>query len=342
VDDFARFTSDERQLYFEQAAAQLGMSAQVIEKDFWVCWSLRRLFSLDEFRDHLTFKGGTTLSKVYQVIERFSEDVDVAIERDFLGFGGDNEPERGKSGKEQQRRIDRLKAACQAAVADRLQPQLREAVAVALGNDAGRSVSLDPADPDRQSLLFHYPPAIKGSLSPYFAASVKIELGARSDHFPVEDATVTPYLSEVFPEALSDPAVVVRVMTAARTFWEKATILHMLHHQPEERKTAPRMSRHYYDIFQLSRSPVLEYALGAMDLLDRVAVFKGVFFKAAWARYDEARPGTLRLIPPQRIVGLLTRDYAEMRPMFFREPPPLEQILAYLPELENRINGTNG
>jgi len=114
VDDFARFTSDERQLYFEQAAAQLGMSAQVIEKDFWVCWSLRRLFSLDEFRDHLTFKGGTTLSKVYQVI------------------------------------------------------------------------------------------------------------------------------------------------------------------------------------------------------------------------------------PPQRIVGLLTRDYAEMRPMFFREPPPLEQILAYLPELENRINGTNG
>ena len=69
MDDFAKLPSDERRVYFEQAAARLGLSAQVIEKDFWVCWSLRRLFSLDEFRDHLTFKGGTSLSKVYGVIE---------------------------------------------------------------------------------------------------------------------------------------------------------------------------------------------------------------------------------------------------------------------------------
>ena len=86
MDDFAKLPSEERQTYFEQAAAQRGLTAQVIEKDFWVCWGLRRLFSLSEFRDHLTFKGGTSLSKVYQAIERFSEDVDVAIDRSFLGF----------------------------------------------------------------------------------------------------------------------------------------------------------------------------------------------------------------------------------------------------------------
>ena len=89
MDDFARMPSEERRLYFQQAAAEMGISAQIVEKDFWVCWSLKRLFSLDEFRGHLTFKGGTTLSKVYHIIERFSEDVDVAIERDFLGFGGE-------------------------------------------------------------------------------------------------------------------------------------------------------------------------------------------------------------------------------------------------------------
>ena len=140
MDQFGKLPSDERRPYFEQAAATLGLSAHIIEKDFWVCWSLRRLFSLAEFRDHLTFKGGTSLSKVYRAIERFSEDVDVAIERGFLGFGGDNEPEKGESGKEQQRRIARLKKACQAAVADRVQPQLREVVKAALGGDTGWSL----------------------------------------------------------------------------------------------------------------------------------------------------------------------------------------------------------
>jgi len=74
VDNFVRLPQDERRVYFEQTAARLGLSAQIIEKDFWVCWSLKRLFALDEFRDHLTLKGGTSLSKVYNVIERFSED----------------------------------------------------------------------------------------------------------------------------------------------------------------------------------------------------------------------------------------------------------------------------
>jgi len=338
VDKFAQLPSDQRRPYFEQAAALLGLSAQMIEKDFWVCWSLRRLFSLAEFRGRLTFKGGTSLSKVYRAIDRFSEDVDVAIERKLLGFGGDNDPEKGVSGKEQQRRINRLKEACQAAVVDRLQPQLREAIMAALGEQTGWNLSLDLADPDRQTLLFQYPPAITGTLSPYFATSVKIELGARSDHFPIERATVMPYLAEAIPHSLSEARVHVRVLTAARTFWEKATILHMLHHQPEDRKIAPRMSRHYYDVFQLSQGDIWEQALDAMDLLERVAVFKGIFFKAAWAKYDQARPGTLRLVPGEQIIGELARDYKAMQPMFFREPPQLEQILARLPELENRIN----
>jgi hypothetical protein len=85
---------------------------------------------------------------------------------------------------------------------------------------------------------------------------------------------------------------------------------------------------------------VLKQALREMHLLERVAVFKGVYFKAAWARYGEARPGTLRLMPGERIIGPLGRDYAEMRPMFFSEPPPFEEILAHLPELEDRINKT--
>jgi hypothetical protein len=232
LDDFARLPAQERRLYFEQTAAQLGVSAQIIEKDFWVCWCLKRLFSLDEFLDHLTFKGGTSLSKVYKLIERFSEDVDVAIERSFLGFGGDKEPENSPSGKEQKRRILQLKKACQANIADRLAPQLRTAIATQITDDGSWNMAFDPADKDNQTLLFQYPSAVTTELSPYFASSVKIELSARSDHFPVESAVVSPYLSDAFPDALTNNAARVRVLGAERTFWEKATILHVLYHGP--------------------------------------------------------------------------------------------------------------
>jgi hypothetical protein len=340
VDDFARLPCSDRRVYFEQAAAQRGLIAQMIEKDFWVCWSLKRLFSLAEFQGHLTFKGGTSLSKVYHVIERFSEDVDVAIERAFLGFGGDKEPEKGHSGKEQQRRVERLKAECQSAVTDRLQPQLRKAITMALGSADGWTLSLDPADPDQQSLMFEYPPAIAGSLVPYFAAAVKIELGARSDHIPVEVHDVTPYVSDEFPDVFSQPQANVRVLAAARTFWEKATILHALHHASDDRKIQAGMSRHYYDVYRLAHSPIFQRALDSIELLERVAVYKSVFFKSAKAHYETARPGTLRLTPSSLIIGELKQDYLSMQPMFFANPPSFDTILSSLPEFENLINNT--
>jgi hypothetical protein len=338
VDDFARLSSQERQLYFEQAAAQRGLLAQFVEKDFWVCWSLKRLFLLDDFRDHLTFKGGTSLSKIYHVIERFSEDVDVAIERSFLGFGGNMEPEKGESGKEQQHRIERLKEACRIAISQRLEPQLRNAISTQIGNDAIWTLTPDSASQDGQTLLFQYPPAITSGLSPNFTQSVKIELGARSDHFPVESASMTPYLCDAFPNALPDRTVEVRVLGAERTFWEKATILHMLHHYPDDKQLRPHMARHYYDVFQMSNSPVWERSIKAIDILDRVAAHNNIFFKTGWANYDKARRGTLRLTPCEQIVASLKKDYETMQPMFFGEVPPFEKILSRLPELENLIN----
>ncbi len=340
MDNFARLSSQERQLYFEQSAAQLGLSAQIIEKDFWVCWSLKRLFSLEDFRGHLTFKGGTSLSKIYHIIERFSEDVDVAIERSILGFGGENEPEKGITGNEQQRRLDRLTEACQNSIKDRLLPQLRDAIDTSLGRETDWRLSLDSSDPDRQSILFQYPSAIKGDLSPYFPASVKIEMGARSDHFPVEEHTVTPYMWDALPQAFSNPSTTVRVLAVTRTFWEKATILHRLHHLPERVAIPPRMSRHYYDMFKMSQGDIWNEILGSLNLLDRVIEQTDFFFKRVWAKYDEARHGMLHLSPSDRIVGLLKQDYRDMRPMFFNEPPPFERILVHLSGLEKIINET--
>jgi hypothetical protein len=98
------------------------------------------------------------------------------------------------------------------------------------------------------------------------------------------------------------------------------------------------MSRHYYDTFRISQSPLLERALQNIELLHRVADHKGVFFKVAWAKYDQAKPGTLRLTPNERILSYLKRDYEDMQPMFFGAAPSFAAILEHLGDLEDRIN----
>lgn len=339
MDNVANLPATERRLYFEQAAARDGrLSAQLMEKDFWVCWILKRLFGLGEIRDNLTFKGGTSLSKVYRVIERFSEDIDISIERAFLGFGGDDEPEKGSSGKEQARRIDRLKEACQRFVAGTLYSELQASIATSLHNAENWQLSIDADAPDHQSIRFQFPQAITGGLSPYFAQSVKIELGARSDHFPVETGVIRPYLDDAIPDIVQDSVVPLRVLDAERTFWEKATILHAIHHRDPGKSIPIRQSRHYYDLFQLANHPIGERAIARLDLLERVVFHKTIYFKSGWARYDKAKPGTLRLVPGDERIQELERDYDDMQPMFFGDVSPFETILNRLREIESRIN----
>src|SRR5512138_3580661 len=134
MDHFVRLPRDERSLYCVQAAERLRLSPQIVEKDFWVCWTLQALFALPGLGAALIFKGGASLSKVYQLIERFSEDIDVSIDRARLGFGGTEDPVAAASMKERGRRIDRLKAACQRAVAAEIQPAPAEVIQKAGGN----------------------------------------------------------------------------------------------------------------------------------------------------------------------------------------------------------------
>src|SRR6266566_7328364 len=126
MDSVLQLSPRERAEVFQRTTQQTGFGAQIVEKDFWLCWTLKELFQLPVIGEHLIFKGGTSLSKVFKVIERFSEDIDVSIDRGFLGFGGTNEPEAGASNKEKQRRIEALKAACQQKIANELKPALEE------------------------------------------------------------------------------------------------------------------------------------------------------------------------------------------------------------------------
>lgn len=335
MDRVLALSARQRDELFSAAAQSSGLSEIVLEKDFWVCWTLRELFAHPRHGEHMLFKGGTSLSKAYRLISRFSEDIDISLDRAWLGFGGDREPEVAV-GKERQRRIDQLLAACRETVRRDLLPALRDAFAAKL--TSSWNLELDPDDPDGQTLIFVYPSSYGGRGSDYIERAVKIEFGARADHWPSESKLITPYVAEEFPKGFEAAATQVKVLSAERTFWEKATILHAEFHRPPEKGSPARLSRHYYDIDALIRSGVADRADPA--LLQRVARHKQVFFRSGWASYETAERGGLRLAPQGDRVATLRDDFRKMAEMFFAQPAEFDAILSALKSWETKFNGS--
>ena len=337
MDKFVLLSDKDKRAYFEVAAADLNVMPQLIEKDFWVCWILKILFSLPESGSHLTFKGGTSLSKCYDVIRRFSEDVDVSIERSFLSSKQAIEPKKQESNKENQRRLERLQVACQEKIDETIIPELKKKIGSVLFDKKEWKIELDPNDALRQTVLFTFPHALTNSMESYVKSAVKIEFGSRADHWPVETMTVNPYVANVSGN-LTVKGTSVRVLAAERTFWEKATILHMIYHYPKGKNVPPRMSRHYYDLFAMANTPIYAKSLEKIELLKHVSEHKSLFFKANWAHYEEAKPGSLRLVPRDDQKGQLKTDYRQMQQMFFEDPPSFESIVEKLRGVEDKIS----
>jgi hypothetical protein len=244
------------------------------------------------------------------------------------------EPDKKQGTKENQRRLDRLKQACQEKIADVIIPELEKKTGSALSGIGQGEIKLDPDDPDNQTVLFTYPSVIENGKSSYVQPVVKIELGARSDHWPVEVMSIKPYVSNAAGKMAIEGAQV-RVLGAERTFWEKATILHAISHGS---KLRTRMSRHYYDVGEMVDSPIYGKAIQSIDLLIKVAEHKALFFKDSKAHYDLAKPGILRLMPLDEHLVQLNDDYRQMQEMFFEDPPSFESVLEKLKTAEEEIN----
>jgi Nucleotidyl transferase AbiEii toxin, Type IV TA system len=344
MDDVARLAARDRADLFSTAASLRGdMRAEVVEKDFWVCWTLKRIFTLQAPPAGLIFKGGTSLSKAYGAIARFSEDVDLSFDRAALGFGGEKDPGAAPSQNQTRKRLEDLSEVCRKMIRERFGPQLGETFTEFLGmhpSPATWQIDPDPDDPDGQTLLFHYPAGLargeRGAL-PYIRPVVRLEMGARGDQWPAEAKAIVPYAAEAVPKPFKDPRCPVRVLGAERTFWEKATVLHACCHCPEGRPWKERQSRHFYDVARLYEAGVGKKALADLELLRKVAEHQAVFFRSSWSRYEEAVPGTLRLVPPEHRRKELDEDYRKMGEMIFGEPP-LERIVTVLGEIERGVN----
>lgn len=331
-DPYLKLNSLQRVELLDEVSRRRNLAPAILEKDYWVCLTLGALFSLPEIGEHLVFKGGTSLSKVFGLIDRFSEDIDLSFHREYLGFGDDRDPEAAGSNKQVKSRIEDLQAACVSCIREKLRPGLSERLASTLGTADGWSIDMDGQDP--QTLLFHYPQAGASELL-YIKPSVKIELGARSDHWPLETRSMRSYVGEALDLPMGNATV--HALTAERTFWEKATLLHAECHRPLDKVLPARYARHYHDMARLAESPVAERALADVDLRKRVVAHKSVYFRSASAHYELAVPPTLRLIPDPERIPDLQKDHDAMVPMFFAPPPPLSQILETLRSLESRI-----
>ena len=346
MDDVARMDPHDRRDLFSEAAARRGnISAGVIEKDFWVCWTLKQIFALGPSPAQLIFKGGTSLSKVYGIIERFSEDIDLSLSREDLGFVGDRDPYKATSGKKEQALVDALVKRCKQAITEELLPKLHSRFESVLGSgDEGTPWALNPDAEDPQKIFFTYPAGIdsggEGAPNPYVRRLVLLELGARSDHWPAEEHTIRPYAAEELPDLFRVPDCVVRTLSAERTFWEKATLLHAEAHKPLDKPTGDRLSRHYYDLVRLYESRHGQGALANLPLLTQVITHKRLFFRSGWANYNTALPGTFRLVPPVERHAALKADYRAMQEnMIFGESPPFEDLMRSIRKIEAKING---
>ncbi len=307
---FHTFSSNDRRDALEVAASQSGRPAYLLEKDIWVVNALRFLFDAP-FGEHLAFKGGTSLSKAYKAIRRFSEDIDITYDIRVIAPDLASEMDKGLSLTRNQSDKWRKKIRCQ------LNEQMCEQILPNMKEGLFRSDLPARVYVDKESLS----PTLRIDYSPLFddygfvKSEVMIEFDARATGEPREERIITCDAAEFLPDDMEFPSARASVLLAERTFLEKATAIHVFCLQ--ERRRGERLSRHWHDLVRLDNAGYADKALSNSQLVFAVARHKAMFFPendAAGKRidYHVALSGGLRLIPSGEARRILAEDYARM------------------------------
>lgn len=327
---------------FQVTALRMGTAAVNVEKDFWVCLTLEALFNWPMERGaRLLFKGGTSLSKAWGLISRFSEDIDVSISRNDIGAPGEADELGTLSGAQRKKRLEAMTGAASRYIAERLLPHLRDEVIASIFAQAGRGgdafrIQVDPAE--SQTLLFAYPSVLDAG-DDYVRREVKIEMGARAAFDPHEAVTITPFVLADVAGLPLDVAGIATVLPT-RTFLDKAFILHEFRARFDDRRELPaggqRLTRHYYDLHRLLASEAGAGAIADTELGRDCLRHRRIFFNGRWN--ETAGPGGYRLVPAGSMVEILREDYRRMTGMIFGAPPAFDQVIASIGEIESRLN----
>ena len=307
------------------------MDLQIIEKDWWVTAVLHALFKLP-YAGHISFKGGTNLAKCWNLINRMSEDIDIAIDREFLGFSGTLSKTQIS---------DKLRRASCSFVREKLQYELSEQLEKdGIAKDCFKvNVNITPiSTTDPEIIEVEYTPVFNSN--PYIRSKAIIEVSGRSMSEPVSVVSLHSYIDDVYTAApFTEPDFEVRAVVPQRTFLEKVFLLHEEFSKPKDAVRTERMSRHMYDICQILKTPVAEQALTDKELYMSVVEHRRIFIGLRGFDYSTLLPHTLDIIPPDSIIDSWRQDYKRMQEtMIYGDSPSFDKMIETLKRLNQRIH----
>lgn len=319
---------DRRKLLFEATARRMKVLPVIIEKDFWVCFTLNYLLNESKYKDRFIFKGGTSLSKCYGVIKRFSEDVDLVLRWDTIGFDDDEVyKERTKS------QDSILGSFMNEKGASFIQNELKEDLS---DNLASMVDGMEIVSDNDDSLILYvkYPALFSNS---YISSVIKLEIGPVAEKTPIENRRIEPYCFNDFNVPNKEPFDAV-IIDIARTFWEKVLILYAECNRPMEKKTPKRYSRHFYDVFTIYKSSYYPEIIENKSLFIEAKIFKSKYYRTAWSKIEESCLNNIKIVPSAERLKEISIDYENMKEMIFDNRPTFEQIISGLVELEKDLH----
>lgn len=333
MNKFLQLTDSQQKSVYESIAHKVGLPAQVIEKDFWVTAILQTVFALP-IANHLVFKGGTSLSKGWKLIERFSEDIDIAVSPVLLGV---------QEGDLTKKQIKKLRKASSLFVLEGLMPMICEELKQKGLNlfvtvDAQPNGEGDNTYPEPRQIYLHYKSIFDKTLT-YLRPDVVLEVSARSLLEPTKPIQIKSILRQNLPVTpLSDSTIYTAI--PAKTFLEKVFLLHELFSVLGHGMKAERKSRHLYDLYVMMNKDFAKNAVADDILWESIRHHREIFTSVRDVDYAPDVRKRLQLIPREDILDIWRADYTAMREsMIYGKKPSFEELLEGMSELQKRFRG---
>ena len=327
---FLQLSENDRVGIINQMHEETKLPQVIIEKDLWVTAVLRALFALD-YAENLSFKGGTSLSKCWNLIERFSEDVDIAINREFFGFFGNNLTVKQIS-------KELRKATCKF-IRNNLQFDLaRQMKENGISTDLfSVKMNITPVTTiDPEKVFVEYKSVFNAS--PYIKSTVILEIGGRSMKEPLQKVEIQSFIDKHFSRAtFCEKSFEINVVAPERTFLEKVCLLHEEFFKPSESIRVERMSRHLYDLARMIDTPIAENALQNKDLFQSIVTHRRMFIAMKDFDYETLSSATINIVPPKSVIAKWEDDYNKMQTMIYGKSLSFNDIINKITQLNEKI-----
>ncbi len=326
--NFIELSETDKLNVFNQTSERAGLPTSAIEKDWWVTLALHVIFSLP-YADKLVFKGGTSLSKAWNLIERFSEDIDLAIDRQHLGF-------KGKLSKTQVGKL--RKASCSFIGNDFYNDLITQLTRLGIKNH--ELVVQETANTDTDPLVIELRYKSITEESEYLRPKVLIEVGARSLMVPTDNKPIRSMVSSQFSDLpFADKEITIPVVSPKRTFLEKIFLLHEEFQKETKFIRVERMSRHLYDLEKLMDTSHGTDALNDLDLYNTIVSHRMHFNAIRGIDYSNHSPRSINIVPSDETVKNWEKDYKTMQEsMFYGSTLSFKKLMLRITQLNERIN----